>query len=269
MKNQDILSRQNNWRPIRILNKLKTFIVCAFLLTTFTNGYAQVDQFRVGPYIVNYIGEDDHPYDLVIDSMQLYDFYHLKRDTVINVTTPTKLKRGVQIVANTGVSGLLKDGGFTHYDISGNIKQQLDESIYLNAGLSAGLSTGEYGSKNTPHYRKDQMIEIGIPVSLEVTNIYQDFNKSSLYGGVGFTPTFYKTTKIDDSSADKVKDANVKDFGILVTPRVDFGAYIPVFGQILRVGIYGEYRICCFQNVSIYKKRVSKSVLGVNVGLVF
>lgn len=258
MKNRDILS------------KLRTFIVCALLSTITFTVYAQAhgaDRFQVGHYNVTYIDRYNKKIT-TIDSIDLYELYNLERDTIINVL-PTKFERGVQITTNTGVSGLLKESDFTHYDISGNLKQQLADAMYLNTGVSLGISTGEYGSLKTPHYRKDQMIEIGIPVSLEITNLYQDYKKTSLYGGIGFTPAFYKTTKIDTTSADKVRNSNQKDFGILVSPRADFGAYIPLFGQVFRVGIYGEYRICCFQNISIYKKRVSKSMLGLNVGLVF
>ena len=270
MKNRDMLSQQTIWRTISTLKKLRTFIVCALLSTTFINVNAQVVELDVGPYTVRYVNEDQFTPMLRIDSVELYDFFNLKRDTVIyNNVIPTKLERGIQITANAGISGLLSKGGFKHYDIRAELKQQLNDAIYLNAGVSVGISTGEYGSQNTPHYRKDQMLEIGIPVSLEVTNLYKGYNQASLYGGVGFIPTFYKTVKIDNSSADKVRNDNVKDFGVLITPRADFGAYIPIFGQVLRIGIYGEYRICCFQNVGIYKKRVSKSILGANLGLVF
>lgn len=267
MKNHDVLGQQIDWLQISIFNKLRTLIVCALLSMTFISGYAQsnVISFSVGPYRINVDMETGvHKYEPFIDPVEFFEF---KKDTIIQVV-PTRLERGVQIVANSGVSGLIKNGGFKHYDISGGLKQQLNGAVYLNVGLSAGLSTGVYGSLGTDHYRKDRMIEIGVPVSLEVTNLYQDYEKVSLYGGVGFTPAFYKTTKIDKTSADKVRNANVKDFGLLVSPRFDFGAYIPVFGQVLRVGIYGEYRICCFHNVDIYKKRVSKSILGVNIGIV-
>lgn len=270
MKNRDMLSQQTTWQTSSILSKLRTFIVCALLSTTLFNGYAQIIELKVGPYKVRYQDEDEYRPYLSIDSAELYDFFNLKRDTIIyNNVIPTKLDRGIQITANTGISGLLSNGGFKHYDIDVEFKQQLNDAIYINAGLSAGISAGEYGKQKTPHYRKDQMIEVGVPVSLEVTNLYKDYDKASLYGSVGFIPTFYKTIKIDNSSADKVRNDNVQDFGILVTPRADFGVYIPVFGQAFRIGIYGEYRICCYQNVSIYKKRVSKSILGLNVGLVF
>ena len=62
----------------------KLLILCA-LIAGILSGEAQtvIDNFTVGPYIVDYIGQGDVKYRLR-DNIDLYEYFELKRDTVFD-----------------------------------------------------------------------------------------------------------------------------------------------------------------------------------------
>lgn len=269
IKDRSLLARISNRQAIQ-LTSIKAFLLFTILSATVVAGYAQdIDNFNIGPYEVDYRGMRDYSARLRTD-IDLYSYFKLKRDTIINII-PERFEHGVQINVDMGVLGLIMNSNFNTFGLSGSWKQQIDEKVYYNAGVSLGYSTGKYSNDNAynPYTRKDGMLEIGIPVSVELTNLYSSYNRPSLYGAIGIIPAFYSTMSVDESFAEGIKNSGEKDFGFLLSPRVDFGGYIPVSNQKLRIGIYGEYRICCFQSIGIYKKRVSRSLFGVTAGLVF
>ena len=274
MKDCSILKRISGWLPIRMADikrcGMKALALFPLMSSTVTAGYAQeIDNFDVGPYEVDYYREGDFVARLR-QGVDLYKFFELERDTIINII-PEIFEYGVQVNVDMGVLGLIMNSNFNTFGLSGSWKQQIDEKVYYNIGISLGYSTGKYNNDNAynPYTRKDAMLEIGVPISVELTNLYGNYNRASLYGAIGITPAFYSTMSVDESFAEGIKNSGEKDFGFLLSPRVDFGGYIPVSNQKLRIGIYGEYRICCFQSIGIYKKRVSRSLLGVTTGLVF
>lgn len=242
------------------------------LLISIISGYADennIHKFSVGPYTIIYDITEEQVRDTTLDNtIDLYKFYNLKRDTTIIYDTE-KLKHGVQINVFMGTPSFDIKGSSIAYGLSGAWKQQIGDIFYLNTGLSVGVSNGEYSNNDNlkSYYRKDMMLEIGIPILMELTNL--NTKKSSLYAGIGFTPTYYKTIKVEEESSMDKTNSGKKDSGILVSPRIDFGGYIPFCGKTLRVGIYGEYKICCSQNMKIYKKRISRAYIGANVGFVF
>lgn len=268
MKDRSIFIRICSRLPIRVTNiKLRIIVALTILFTTFSSGYSQEieEEIHIGPYKLIYRGEAD--YDIIApDSMQLKNFFKLKADTVtvtqyVEIEKKEVYKNAMQLNMYAGLSNT--------FGVSGYWKQQISGIFFLNAGLSLGIFGGEFSNddKNNPYSRKDKMLEIGVPISVELAKPYT--NKASLYAGIGFTPAFYSTMSVDEKCAETIKNKGEKDYGFLVSPRIDFGGNIPLFNKVLRLGVYGEYRICCFQSVNIYRKRVSKSLVGVNVGLIF
>lgn len=251
------------------------FIALILIPLSIFVGYAQedepVDVFEIGPYMVEYYGLgvatrrvkenlSAEAIEIICDELGI-------QQNQITIVKPDRYRHGVQVNASMGMSSKTSNT----FIISGSWKQQMEDVIYLNAGLSLGVSNGVYGSQNSvnQYLRKDLMFEVGIPISMEITNLYRNYESSTLYGSIGLTPTYYKTIDVNEVIVADVPNKGVKDYGFLVSPRFDFGGYIPLFGQILRIGVYGEYKICCMQNIGVYKKRVSRSVLGVNIGMVF
>ena len=254
----------------KIVWNIRTLILSVFLFVSIGVGYAQeIDNFIVGPYEVDYKGEGDF-HARLRPGVDLYSFFKLKKDTIINIV-PEQLEHGLQVCVDMDILGTIANSNFNTWGISAGWKQQIGGNIYINGGVSLNYSMGKYISDNrsNSYIREDRMLEFGIPVSLELAHPYSDYNRVSLYGGLGFIPALYSTISVDEISSESLKNRNGKDVGIFVSPRLDFGGYIPVAGQLLRVGIYGEYRICCFQNISIYKKRVSRTIFGVTVGCLF
>ncbi len=250
---------------------MKKLIVFAILFVTVVTGFAQsVDNFVVGPYEVDYRGEGDFKFRLR-KGIDLYEYFGLKKDTIIQNTKNEyeSAKHGVQINVFMSLPRFAMKGNSNLFGLNGSWKQQVGKVTYLNAGLSLGFSYGKYfyDESNKPYHRKDAMIEVGVPLSVEFTKL--DYKKSSVYAGIGLVPTFYSTIKADETTAEGIEQKGKKESGILVSPRIDCGGYIPLNNQILRIGVYGEYKINCSGDINIYKERISEVFVGANVGLVF
>jgi len=245
---------------------MRRLIVFAILFVTIVTGYAQsVDNFVVGPYEVDYKGEGDFKFRLR-KGVDLYEYFGLKKDTIIQNTANEyqPVKHGIQVSVFMSLPRFAMVGNSNIFGLSGSWKQQIGKTIYMNAGLSLGYSYGKY---NTSCFREDAMLEIGVPLSLEFTKL--DHKKASVYAGIGLVPTFYSTIKANETTSNGIKKDVKKDSGFLVAPRIDFGGYIPLSKQILRIGIYGEYKINCSGDINIYKERIGRAFVGANVGLVF
>lgn len=250
---------------------MRKLVVFAILFVTVVTGYAQsVDNFVVGPYEVDYKGEGDFKFRLR-KGVDLYEYFGLKKDTIIQNTSEEyqPVKHGIQINAFMSLPRFAMKGNSNSFGVSGSWKQQVGKITYLNAGLSLAFSYGKYNYDENckPYYREDAMIEVGVPLSIEFTRL--DKKKASVYAGIGMVPTFYSTIKADETTAEGIDQKGEKDSGFLISPRIDFGGYIPLNNKILRIGIYGEYKINCSGDINIYKERISRAFVGANVGLIF
>lgn len=246
---------------------MKKLIIIAILLVTAVTGSAQVlDNFIVGPYEVDYYGEGDiRP--RIRKGIDLYEYFGLKRDTIIQniVTKESKpVKHGVQVDVFMSMPAFGITGKSNTLGLSGTWKQQIGKKTYLNAGLSMGF----LGILSNDTYPIDgNLFELGIPLSVEFTKL--DYKQPSVYLGVGLIPTIYSTTKENEILKDGKKIAAQKYSGFLVSPRLDFGGYIPLNNQLLRIGVYTEYKLNCSGDINIYHLRIGRAFVGANIGLVF
>lgn len=249
---------------------MRKLFMITILLATIVTGYAQnVDNFEVGPYVVDYNEDGEYKYRLR-HGVDLYKYFGLKKDTIMMnpLIETVPFKQGFELDVFMSLPRFAIRGVSNIYGINGNWKQQIGKVAYLNAGLSFAFSFGKYnrGTDNKTCYRKDVMIETGIPVSIEFTKL--DYKKASVYAGLGLVPTIYGTLKADEIVYDGERKGE-KASGFLISPRIDFGGYIPLKNQIFRVGIYGEYKINCSGDEDVYKNRISRAFVGANVGFVF
>ena len=245
---------------------MRKLICLSILLLITIAGYSQnVDNFEVGPYEVDYKGEGDFKYRLRKD-IDLYKYFGLKKDTLIVSNELAPVKQAFQMNVFMSSSGFSEHGNSNLFGIDGSWKRQIGKVTCINAGLSLGFSYGRYDANHDQ--LKDMMFEIGIPLSIEFTKL--DRTKASLYTSIGVTPLLYNTLKaeITDLTTHKKTDAD-KENGFCVAPRIDFGGYIPVGSKIMRIGIYGQYKINCSGDENRFKDRIDRAFVGANVGLVF
>lgn len=246
---------------------MKKMLFAFAILTTFTNGFAQdVVNFEVGPYEVDYRGIGDYKYRLR-NEVNLYDYYGLKRDTIVQkIEEPSEpVKSALQFDVFVSVPFFWVNGASNVWGIEGMWKQKIGKQIYFNAGLSAGLAINKNG--DTYNYYKDwkdgfyseTMFEIGVPISIEFCKL--DRRTASMYGGVGVVPTFFSGAK------DAIGESRS---GLLVSPRFDFGGYLPIAGRLVRLGIFYQYNINCSSgDEDIFKERIAQHYVGANIGLLF
>ncbi len=269
---------------------MRKLIVFAILLVSTILGYSQnVDNFEVGPYEVDYKGEGDFKCRLR-PNIDLYEYFGLKKDTLIVI--PRELSpvgQAIQVNGFMNLPRLTERGSSNLFGIDGSWKKKIGNVIYFNAGLSLGISYGRYNVNSTylqdvdVNLRGDTasmmfsfssvkkvrfvMLEVGVPLSIEFAKL--DRSKASLFASIGVTPLWYNTleAKIVEPISQKGMDID-KEEGFLVAPRIDVGGYVPVGGRMVRIGIYGEYRIHCFGDMTIFNK-MGQEFVGANVGLVF
>lgn len=226
-------------------------------------GFAQVvENFEVGPYEVEYKGAGDYRFRLR-KGIDLYDFFELKRDTVFlkEEVASTMLKNGIQITAMMETTLSNKSRYSNAFGISGSWKQCVSKSVFVNGGVSLELLSSTAG------IQKYNMMELGVPLSVELCGISKD--KSSLYGGIGVVPTFYSTmsSKYDPEIQGTAPN---KYSGLLIAPQIDFGGYVPIDNLIVRLGIFMKYRInCSTKDYNLYKQLLGNTFFGANLGVVF
>ncbi len=242
---------------------MKKFFSMIALLALSLSGFAQdVDNFEVGPYEVDYKGSGDYKFRFR-KGVDLYEYFGLKKDTIMQVaeTEPTILKRGIQIGLNMETCLSNKPRHSNVYGISGAWKQSISNGLYLNGGLSLGMAIATVG------IQKYNLMEIGVPLSVELSKISRD--KASLYGGIGVVPSFYSTMSTKyEPEIPGVEPG--KYSGLYLAPQLDFGGYIPVSNQLVRVGFFLKYKInCSTKDYDLYYQLIGLTFLGANVGLVF
>lgn len=240
-----------------------------FLISLFVaalTGVAQeVDNFDVGPYEVDYRGEGDFKYRLR-RGVDLYDYFGLKRDTVITQPQSSQpMKQAFHAGLFYAVPPFGIKGSTNVYGLEGGWSRSLSECFYFNVGLSLAFSSGKYNSRFNE--LNEVMFQAGVPLSVEFTRL--DRQKASVYVGVGVVPTFYAATKAE-IYVSKVKQSTEKESGFLVAPRIDFGGYVPVRGQVMRIGVFGQFNAnCTNSDGNIFEDRIGRVFVGARVGLVF
>ncbi len=244
----------------------KYFSLIAFLALS-VSGYAQiVDNFEVGPYEVDYKGSGDYKFRLR-KGVDLYDYFELKKDTTIQVMESPSLpvKGAFQLNVFMSLPRFVVNGASNVWGVDGAWKQQIGQKVYFNAGLSVGISIGKYGDvyKDYKNFEngayKETMFEVGVPLSIELSNL--DRKKASLYGGIGVVPTFYTGGK---NAAGESKS------GFFLAPRLDIGGYLPLGNQLVRLGGFAQYDInLSTGDYDIFKERIGRFFIGANIGLVF
>lgn len=239
----------------------KLSIICAFITAVYTCGAQTViDNFDVGPYIVDYNGQGDIKYRLQ-DNIDLYDFFELQRDTTIVASVvEIPLKHAFQITGYLGANRYAaKEIG-----ISGVWKQNVGNNLYFNGGLSLAI-----GHSNVAQRNKRDMLEIGIPLQIELGRLSRQ--RSSIFGSFGITPTGYTTLIVRTWTATGYVEASkdVWKSGFLVAPSLTFGGNILVGNTIMRIGLYATYKINCTpQDYDVYKYEAGRAFAGVRLGII-
>lgn len=235
------------------------------------------DYFEVGPYEVDYYGVGDYHAQLK-KGIDLYKFYNLKKDTIVNVVEPATepVKNAFQIGLFMALPRYVVLGASNVFGLEGNWKLGLSELVYFNAGLTFGVRMGKFHrhtydvNKNTMIYDnefKETIMEIGVPISIEFTKL--DRKKASLFGSIGVVPTFYTDAQGADGSDYNTEDNDSKS-GFYVAPRIEVGGYIPVGGKLIRIGGFYQNNLNCTPgDYDVYKNRIGRGHVGAKAALVF
>lgn len=239
----------------------KLFILCAAMCIGLLTCNAQTTKgyFNVGPYEVNYVDDDDVRYRLR-DNIDLYEFFDLQKDTTIVETyIEAPVMNAIQISGYVGANrAVAKNVG-----INGLWKKNVGSNLYFNCGLNL-----ELGFANVDDLNKRTMFEAGIPLQIELGNL--DRRRASLYGSFGIMPAFYTTLSAKAMDGNQpIADDLLKKSGFLVAPSLDFGGNIPLSGVIMRIGVYGTYKInCTAGDYDVYQKSAGRFFLGAKIGFV-
>lgn len=246
------------------MRKFYLFCILVTVATAWTcMGQTPVDHFEVGPYIVDYNGKGNIKYRLQ-ENIDLYDFFELKKDTtIIPTATEIPVKQALQLNARTASSiSSSKDLG-----IEVLWKRHILDYIYFNGGVSLlwGYHVLHYKDNSL---KLDNVLEIGIPLQIEFGKLNRQ--RASLYGSAGITPAFFSTADAIQSVFRKGTGTDPRhDTGFLVIPGVEFGGNIPVCNKIMRIGIYGEYKISCTRGAyGSCKDYIANTFIGIKAGII-
>lgn len=236
----------------------KILTLCIMLVGVITcSAQIVIDNFNVGPYIVDYSGQGDVNYHLR-DNINLYEFFELKKDTtIISLEKEIPVTHAIEISGNVGANRFASK----EIGLEGVWKQNICNNLYFNGGLLVN-----FGITNYSKTCKRDMMEIGIPLQIEVGKLNHQYG--SLYGSFGITPTYYSTLKAENQNVPK--DVDIKKSGFLVAPSLEFGGNIPVGESILRIGVYAKYKINCTRgDFDVYTKGgAGRMFLGAKIGFI-
>lgn len=240
----------------------KVLSLIAFLVISVA-GFAQnVDNFEVGPYEVDYKGSGDYKFRLR-KGVDLYEYFGLKKDTTIQIVEshPNLLNKGVQVSINMETCLSNKSRHSNVYGISGSYKYSICNGVYLNGGVSLGMAVA------TVDIQKYNLMEVGVPLSVELSKISKD--KAALYAGIGVVPSYYST--LSTKYEPEIKGVEPEKYsGLYVAPQLDLGGYIPAGKQLVRIGFFFKYKInCSTKDYDLYKHLMGITFLGANIGLIF
>lgn len=232
----------------------KLFLLFATIVASITCvAQTPVDNFIVGPYVVDYLGQGDVKYRLR-DNIDLYKYFGLKKDTTIvtkNVeTVSVPVKSAIQVSAVLGANLYTTK----EFGVEGVWKQNVSKDLYLNGGLSFLF---DYTAQNGDAAKRT-MFELGVPLQVEWSNLNRQ--KATFFGLFGLTPAFYSTVKAD---------SGVKKSGMLVSPMLEVGGNIPTGDLIVRISVYGKYKInCSTSDFDVYKEDVGQAFIGGKISVV-
>lgn len=245
----------------------KKLTLCVMLAGIITcSAQTVIDNFNVGPYIVDYNGQGDVKYRLR-DNINLYEFFELKMDTtVISMSKEVPVKHAIEIAGNVGANRFASK----EIGLEGVWKQLVGKNLYINGGLLLNFGITNYGE----YMLKRNMLEFGIPLQIELSKLNHQY--ASLYGSFGITPTFYSTMKAEGGNIPtkvvdgKEENIDVKKSGFLIAPSLEFGGNIPIGSTIMRIGVYAKYKInCTTGDFDVYTKgRAGRMFLGAKIGFV-
>lgn len=238
----------------------KIFTLCALIAGIVSaNAQTIIDNFTVGPYVVDYNGQGDVKYRLR-DNIDLYEFFELQKDTtIVAAVIETPIKHAIQISGYVGANR----NASREIGLSGVWKQNVGTNLYFNGGLSLAI-----GHTNYSQVQKRNMFEVGIPLQIEWGKL--NHQKASLYGTFGITPTVYATMDAKTWNGKEFVDADkdLKKSGFLIAPSLDFGGNIPVGNIIMRIGVYATYKINCTAGEYDIYKNSARFFLGAKIGVV-
>lgn len=239
----------------------KILILCAIFAVIFSsNAQTVIDNFTVGPYVVDYSGQGDVKYRLR-DNINLYEFFELQKDTtIVTSVVEVPVKHAIQVSGFIGANRCASK----EIGVSGVWKQNIGTNLYFNGGLSFII-----GYTDITPITKRNMFEVGIPLQIEIGKM--NHQKASLYGTIGVTPTYYATMSAKNWDGTQFVDVDkeMKKSGFLVAPSIEFGGNIPVWNTILRIGVYGTYKVnCTTGNYDVYKQSAGRCFLGAKIGVV-
>lgn len=245
------------------MKRIFIFILLAAGIVS-AKGQTEIDNFTVGPYVVDYSGQGDYKYRLR-DNIDLYEFFELRKDTTIVVAPEDNkepLNHAIQVSAYLGAN---RTGSAKEYGITGAWKQYIGKKLYFNVGLSLGFDNASFA-----HFSKKVNFEIGLPLQIEFGIL--NHRKASLFGSIGLIPAVYSVLNRDDWSGVKGIDADedIKKAGFLISPILEFGGNIPVGNIIMRIGFYGQLKNNCTPGkYDIYSNGLGRFFLGAKIGVVF
>lgn len=226
---------------------MKKLLTLGILLAGIITGSAQtvIDNFNVGPYIVDYNGQGDVEYRLR-DNINLYEFFDLVPDTIFVQPEPIKEIENTFAVELKMGAGIFSS---KEYGLEGIWKKKIVKNWYFNCGLGFTLTDREFTDKT--HY---DYVEIGVPLQIEYCQLAKE--KSSLYALIGITPGLFSKSKAP---------SDYKKAGFLLSPIMEVGGNIPAGKYLLRIGAYATYKI----NDNVYKQDMGRAFIGGKLGVIF
>lgn len=240
----------------------KILILCA-LIGSMISAKAQtvIDNFIVGPYIVDYNGDGEVKYRLR-DNIDLYEYFELSKDTtIVAATIPvTPFEHGIQVNGYVGANRhASKELG-----VSGLWKQKIGNNLYFNGGVSIALGHAKFLI-----YQRRNMFEAAIPLQIELGKLNHE--QGTLYGVFGIAPTVYATMSAETWNGNDFVDGGkkFKKSGFLIAPELEFGGNIPVGNIIMRIGVYGKWKInCSVGDYDVYRHCAGRVFFGAKIGVV-
>lgn len=234
---------------------MKYYLFLAAVITGILSGTAQSkpDQFTVGPYLIDYYGQGDVNYRLQ-DNVDLYEFFELRKDTTIVVkeVPPTPIRNAFQISAVLGANLHTPK----EFGVEGLWKLKLPANMYFNAGVSFMF---DYTAQYAPRPKRT-VFEFGVPLQIELCNLYR--KQPSFYGLFSIAPSFYNTISATAGEESENNDTTKKS-GVMIAPSLEVGGNIPLGNVIIRLGVYGKYKInCSTSDYDVYARSVGRAFIG-------
>lgn len=263
---------------------MKKLLFFALFLILSTVGKAQdVDNFEVGPYEVEYKGTGDYRFRLR-KGVNLYEYFDLKKDTVVKVQEQVAEPPSVEKAWQTGLELGRRVWGFgindaTDLTLFAQYKMAIGKDVYFGAGLSAtyqaNKATGTYIiegktlTKNSDNTLEANIFELGIPLSIE----YAKLKKHAATPFIGLTVTPLFSTTMSQKIVNKYENLD-GSHGLRIDPKLELGAYIPMGDYHARIGLFIRKGLSLSSSSSDnydlkYGDRTTRVSIGGNISILF